>query len=538
VLLNNVNSKYEKLLKQLDEQLKIGTPTALMEVQNELMAICYLDSALMAKSLFPEAFRAPFSELHYKYFDFIDNCECPRKAVIAPRGFGKTTIDEFWVKKKTLYRDKRFIGYLTNSGDIAEITSEGIKTDVMSNELVRKIFGDVSTSKVEGVKEKWSQKAWIANGYTMILPRGYGSQVNGLKWGVFRPDLWVIDDLEDRVEIRSAEQREKLRKWFEAVLMFTFSQYTSEQDNWEIIYTDTIKHQDALMCHLQEDKNWEVLNLPVCDKTYHTLAPSFKTQEEIDAIVEDKRSKGEMDIFAMEMMGLAQSEETKDFKASWIKYYNENDEDFVKRVRPRIINILIWDPAKTKNPKSADTGLVIWGLDLEYNAFYARLCVGEKLSVAEQHDRVIQLAEWYKIQALGIEVTSLEDHILYPFRNECQRRKKFWIASNIVELKARSGKGELKGEEGGKEGRIALLHPYYEKGLVWHDKVGANRLEQQLLGSRLRDVADAAAYLPQMLMKGMKFMQPTLGVEDDPFTIEQEYQQLEYEAPLERTVFA
>jgi len=319
--------------------------------------------------------------------------------------------------------------------------------------------------------------------------------------------------------------------------MFTFSQYTSEQDQWEIIYTDTIKHQDALMCHLQDDSNWEVLNLPVCDKSYHTLAPSFKTQEEIDKLIEDKRNKGEMDIFAMEMMGLAQSEETKAFKSSWIKYYNENDDYFVKKIRSRLVNIVIWDPAKTKNPKSADTGLTVWGVDFEYNAYYVRLAKGEKLSVPEQWAEVFRLMEWYQAQALGMEVTSLEDHLTYPFINECQRLKKFWIPPLIVRLKARSGKGELKGEEGGKEGRIAMLHPYYEKGLVWHDRVGGARLEQQLLGSRLRDIADSAAYLPQVLAQRGRYMSPPVVEEDDPFIIEQEYQQFKNEPPLERRVF-
>ena len=504
----------------------------------DILAKCYKKSIFMAQLLFPDAFRSGMSKLHKRYFDFIDNCECPRKAIVAPRGFGKTTINKFWIKKRLLFADKRFIGYLTNSGDIAQAVSDSVKGDLLQNQGVKKIFGDASSSKVEGVKEKWAEKAWVANGYTMVLPRGQSQQVNGLIWLDFRPDLWIIDDLEDRVEVRSAEQRKKVRNWFFGVLLYTFSQYDDEKDEQEIIYTDTIKHPDALMCHLQDDPNWEVLNLPVCDKSYHTLAPNFKSQETLDKEITSHRHSSTMDIFAMEMMGLAQSEETRDFQASWIKYYNENDESFVKEIKPRLINILIWDPAKTKKPKSADTGLVIWGLDLEYNAFYARLCVGEKLSVGEQHNRVIELAEWYQIQALGIEVTSLEDHILYPFINECQRLKKFWIASSIVELKARSGKGELKGEEGGKEGRISLLFPYYEKGLVWHDTVGAARLEQQLLGSRLRDVADAAAYLPQMLMKGNKFMSPQASATEDPFEIEQEYLQLKNEPTLGRAVFA
>ncbi len=511
------------------------------EELTELLAKCYGDSAYMAKLLFPDSFRAPFTDLHYKYFDFLDNCECPRKGVVAPRGFIKTTGNKFYIKKRILFQDKKFIGYLTNSGDIAVSISDSIKADLLQNSFIRKAFGDVKSSRDDKETDKWAEKSWIAHvgdGATYILPRGQSQQVNGLIWKDWRPDLWVIDDLEDRVEVRTAEQRKKIRNWFFGVLLYSFSQYESEADDAEIIYSDTIKHRDALMCHLMDDPDWEVLNLPVCDKSYHTLAPAFKSQETLDKEVASHRERGTLDIFAMEQMGLTQSEEMKSFNPSMVKYYNENDEDFVNGPRKRLINILIWDPAKTVNPKSAETGFTVWGLDFEYNAFYARLCIGERLTVGEQQDKAIQLAEAFQVQGLGIEVTSLEDHILYPFINECQRRKKFHIPPKIIKLQARAGKGEMKGEEGGKEGRISLLIPYYERGLIWHDRVGAARLEQQLLGSRLRDVADSAAYLPKMLMYGHKFMAP-IEQPDDSYSASEEaaYRELEDEKPMVRAVY-
>lgn len=505
---------------------------------DNILAECLIDSAFMAKLVFPESFSSEFSELHHKYFDFIDNCEAPKKGIIAPRGFIKTTGNKLIIKKNILYRRKRFIGYLTNSGDIAVSISDSIKSDLMSNQFVRKIFGNIKESSVEGIDEKWSEKSWIANGYTMVLPRGQSQQVNGLNWMDHRPDLWIIDDLEDRTEVRSEEQRKKLRDWFFGVLLYTFSQYDADKGNQEIVYTDTIKHPDALMCHLMDDPDWEILNLPVCDKSYHTLAPKFKSQETLDKEIESHRRNGTMDIFAMEQMGSAQSEEMKNFKSDWIKYYNENDDEFVNGPAKRLVNILIWDPARTKNPRSADTGFVIWGLDFSHNAFYVRLVKGEKLSASEQYEEAIKLATWYQVQALGIELDGLHDHILYPFINECNRKKLFWLPPRIVELKARSGKGELKGEEGGKEGRIAALFPYYEKGLVWHDRTGAARLEQQLLGSRLRDIADAAAYLPQMLLKPGLYMSPQQEEkEEDRYNEQQAFAQLEAMDKINRSVF-
>jgi len=82
-----------------------------------------------------------------------------------------------------------------------------------------------------------------------------------------------------------------------------------------------------------------------------------------------------------------------------------------------------------------------------------------------------------------------------------------------------------------------LLLPFYEKGLISHNKDSCGQLEQQLLGSRLRDVADCAAYLPQMLAKGAKYM-AVQGLEnEDPMNVEQEYAQLTNDMPMQRVGF-
>lgn len=500
----------------------------------EILAECYKDTKFMAELLYPEEFYGEMTSLHSEVFDFLDNCDAPRKWIQAFRGFGKTTIAKLILRKKILFRDKHFLGYLTNSSDVAQMILESVKMGLIANDWVRKIFGDVRVSEVEGVDEKWAKTSSVFNGETFALPRGVGQQVNGLIWMYYRPDLWFVDDFDDRIEVRNEEQRKKSREWFFGVLMYTFSQYSKDEEN-EIIFTDTIKHPDGLICHLMDDPDWEGISISICDKNYKTLAPSITTQKELDKEIESHRARRTMDVFARERMGLAQSKEYGSFKAEYFQHYSENDEEFVKVVRPRLINVLLYDPSKTKNPANAQSGFVVWGLDLEYNMFYMRLALGEHMTHTEQYDKLFELAKGFSIVALGMEVTSLNEHLTYPFKNECVRRRMPWLAACIVELTARAGKGEFAGYEGGKEGRISSLLPFYERGIVKHNKNACGQLEQQLLGSKLRDVADAAAYLPQMLAKGMKYMSPR-GV-DEYYDDEKEYAKLSNSPPLQRKVF-
>ena len=505
---------------------------------DEILAECKRNTMFMANLLYPEEFCGDMTSLHRDYFDFVDNCDAPRKCAQVFRGFGKTTINKLLVRKAALFEEKSFIGYLTNSGEVAQTIVESIKMGLVANANVRKIFGDVRESKIEGVDEKWAQKSSVIKGLTCLLPRGYGQQVNGLLWGYYRPDLWIIDDLDDRIEVRNDEQRKKLRDWFYGALMYTISIYKRDgKIPADFMYTDTIKHADGLICHLMEDPDWESISLSVCDEDYKTKIPSIVSQEDLDAEIESHRRNKTMDVFARERMGLSQSKEYGQFKAEYFKYYDENDEEFVKVIRPRLINILIHDPSKTKNPTSAHSGFVVWGLDLEYNMFYERFCLGDFMSIKEQYDKIMELANWFRVQAFGSEVTGLEDHLVYNLKNEFLRNNMGWLAACFIPLKARSGKGELTGFEGGKEGRINLLLPFYEKGLISHNKDSCGQLEQQLLGSRLRDVADCAAYLPQMLAKGAKYM-AVQGLEnEDPMNVEQEYAQLTNDMPMQRVGF-
>ena len=498
---------------------------------SDLMAECYRNTKFMAQLLFPDMFYAPMSSLHDQFFDFIDNCKAKKKVITAPRGFGKSTFAKVLVAKRVLFRDRHFVGYLSNSSDNAELYTNNIRDILTANTNIRKIFGDMRTSKVEGVEEKWAQRSWIANGETMVLPRGAHQQVNGLIWYNYRPDFWIIDDLEDRFEIQNSIQRRKLKKWFYSTFLYTVSQYEAFQD-YEFVYMDTVKWEDALITHLLKDKDWEHLRLPVCDENYNTLVPDFMTQDRLNQKIDEHRRSQTLDEFAREMMCMSSSRETRAFKQSYFKYYNENDPEFVKKIRPRLINVVIMDPAKTRNPKSAQTGLAVWGLDLEYSTMYLRFAAGEYLSPGEQTDKFLSLVKQYNAVVGAVEETGLKEYISHPIKNEMIRRRMFF---HYIDLKPRRGKGELSDDEGAKWGRILSLLPYMERGLILLNPASCGTFEQQLLGSELVDVADAAGYITQVMNEGAKYMSPSQDLE--PESDEDEYAALQNEPPMQRKVF-
>lgn len=490
----------------------------------DILSECYADSKYMAKVLFDEQFEAPFSSLHDQIFKAIDS-DANRVVVAAPRGIGKTTIARLIASKAILFRDKRFICYVSNSATSAEMQTENIKMELLANQDVRKIFGNVKHSAYESVDELFSKKTWVANGHTMVLPRGSGQQIRGLNWIRYRPDLFIVDDLEDTDTLNNEEIRKKRKQWFFGDLMKAVPRLHKD---WKIIYIDTVKHEDSLIQELIDSDDWESIRLSICDDQYKTLAPDFMPQEELDSELESHRNKKIMDVFAMEFMSIPVSKETASFKSEYFRYYDETDKTFQERL-PMIENVVIVDPAKTSQMHNAESGLVVWGVDVETNALYLRQALGEHLHPDDLYDKTFQLAQQYQARVVGIEVTGLNEFITYPFKNEMIRRG---LNFELLELKARSGKGEFSGLGGGKKGRISALIPFYRQGLVYHNKVGCGGYEAQLLSfpkSKKWDIMDAAAYVVEILEMGLRYFLPKEYEYENEYDIEQEYAILENE---------
>jgi hypothetical protein len=58
----------------------------------DVLAECVNDTGVTGKTLFPERFYLPYSPLHQKVFDALDDDRYQKIVIKAPRGMGKTSI--------------------------------------------------------------------------------------------------------------------------------------------------------------------------------------------------------------------------------------------------------------------------------------------------------------------------------------------------------------------------------------------------------------------------------------------------------------
>lgn len=494
-------------------------PVAIEGLERTLQ-LAYKRLGIYAKTFNPEAFSANFSILHKQMLQLLDGDD-QLVAIAAPRGLGKTTTVRALVERSILYRDYEFIPYVSNSESVASLQTENIKRNLRTNREIRKIFGDVQINTDDPeFDDSFSKKAWSAFGNTLVLPRGAHQQIRGLLYKIHRPQLIIVDDLEKKEELENPENRRKLKEWFFSDLMKCIDRYSNK---WRIIYIDTLKHHDSLLQVLLDSSEWKSIRLDLCDDDFNSAVPELISTEELLVEMEAHREKGLLDVFYMEYRNLPIAKETAAFKQEHFKYYDERDLDFSK-----LENIIIVDPAKTPNLKSADSCIMGVGLDYESNAIYIRYVTSGKMYPDELYEEMFRMRQAINAHIVGVEVTGLEEFIKQPITNEVQRRGVEDMCE-LVWLKARGG--DPSGDKG-KIKRIGALSPYYRQGFIYHNKDQTRKLEGQLIDfprSKLLDCADCEGYILEMLELGQRYFTTP---DEDPNDLEAEYAGLDYDEPL------
>lgn len=472
---------------------------ALDQDLQEVLLGCYQHSEVAAKTLFPGRFSRAFDRAHRQMFEVIDDDSVQKIVIAAPRGIGKTSIANLLTPARhTLFKKSRYIVPVSASATLAVQQSENLKRELTQNTMIKKLFGDIRTDSFS--KEQWV--ANIAGEDVCIMPRGAGQQVRGMLYKDYRPDLIIIDDLEDSEKVASAEQRAKLKEWFFGDLLNCVDR---SKNNYRYIYLDTLKHELSLLNELLEMPGWVAVRLELCDDNLISYFPNFMPSSEVQKLYQDYHAAGKIDTFYREYRNQANAGgEDAVFQSRFFKYYEESD--FELNNDPFVENILLLDPARTANMASAETGIIVPAINTANNCIFVRDVLGKKLHPHEMYDEVCNRIEQFNIRVMGVEVTGLHEFITHPLRNELARRN---LNVEVIELHARGGV-----DEKGKVARIKSLAHYYRLGLIYHNKSVTAPLEAQLLSfprARRWDIMDAFGYLPEILERGDRFMRPFEG---------------------------
>lgn len=461
----------------------------------DILERCMGDTAEFAKTFMPNRFDRPFDPPYAEIFKILDDDTIKQGVIAAPRGTGKTSIDAIaFPARRICYQESKFIVIVSATHALAAKIVKQLGRELVENPNIRKIFGPLKG-------DRWAEGEGDLRTSTgiSILARGAGQQVRGLLEDR-RPDLILIDDLEDSEPFRIGDASEYVRKteeWLDADLLNIIDRASKTT---RVLYLGTILGENSVLNNLLENPDWHSIRLELCDDNYETNFPGLMSTEAVKALADSLRRKGKIDTFFREYRNLPIAGEAAVFRKERFKYWTPELRD-----KHPLQKAVIVDPAKTLNVKSADSAIV--GVGFSSRAGLLQLdTVNAKLAPEEIYSTAYEMAMRIGTRTIACETTSLELFITYPF-NQFLRKKGF---PEIIPLKA----------QGHKADRIKELAPLYSMGNVWHHpEASVNQaLEAQLLAfprSRFWDVMDAFAYALKLFTIGnINMMMDDIGTND------------------------
>ena len=259
---------------------------------------------LWFNSFFKEENKTP--ESHFQLVDHILT-KNKFKGIECHRGFAKSTkilhliLEWFYLGKKPNFGEFDYILIIQDSVSMVASTIEQaiamINDSNLSNVLnIKKAtLGDDPTIYIENK----------INNKTMYLKgRGSGQSMRGIRIMGKRPNIIILDDIENEEKQSSKEARNKLKNWFNNVVLPAVN-----INKFEVIFIGTPIHEDCLLLELANSKQWVFIALPLCEdfdpSDFNNLIVSWADRfkpETIKTIYNDYKERGRETSFYQEYM--------------------------------------------------------------------------------------------------------------------------------------------------------------------------------------------------------------------------------------------
>lgn len=158
-------------------------------------------------------------------------------SIAAPRYHAKSTaITHAYLLAELLFRESKFALIVSDTEQQAKDFLGDVIIDLSSNEDLINLFDivgfekDTESNIVVNFKDGKQFK---------VVAKGAGQKVRGIKWNQQRPDLIIIDDLENDENVATKEQRTKLKRWVNGALIPCMSRKGRLRAVGTIIHTDS-----------------------------------------------------------------------------------------------------------------------------------------------------------------------------------------------------------------------------------------------------------------------------------------------------------
>lgn len=411
-----------------------------------LIGLCENDLYLFAVRYFPHYLKKSSSELHKFLYRTLarevnDSKSSGIKwAIAAPRGNAKSSIVSgifpLWC---LCYKKKNFIVLLSDTAGQAQDFLADIKRELEFNLKLIRDFPNVC-----GKGLIWRIDEIITANQVKMIALGTGNKIRGRRFGIYRPDLVIGDDLENYEMVYSDTQRNKIRyEWFNKDVIFAGGEEGSRTDFF--IVGTTIGRDSLLNALLDPNEypewdsrrfaavkkfsmsskwdDWEKIYKNRFDSMRKENAKSFfeEHQDEMLAETEVLWPEGDPYYSLMEYKitnpsGFVTEKQNAGYDSTKV-YINRDQlhwENFstnprIKDALKRSLNYGALDPSLGKKSTQGDYSVILTISRDPKTGFLLVLDIDVKRrSVDDQIDEILKKHEKYRYKLFGIETNAFQ----------------------------------------------------------------------------------------------------------------------------------
>jgi predicted phage terminase large subunit-like protein len=356
--------------------------------------------------------------------------------IAAPREFAKTTVCSFgYVLHQICFNKRRFIIIGSDTEELASDITGYIFLELLYNDRIRQDFGEL-------VKGTGPIDDFITCNDVRVKARGRGQRLRGMKHRQWRPDLVILDDLENDLNVRNKDIVHQILEWI------TSAVYPAMESHGNLFIIGTIlRRRSALDVMLTSEEE------PYCYFSrciYRAITDEGKSlweaKQPLAKLLRQKQLMGTR-AFNQEKMN-EPVHEAGVFRQEWIRYYHPDT------LKDKELNIVgFFDPSMESGASSDYKAVLTVGLATQEMVFYVMDAFIQKTTLENTFRTIGNRFKEYGHQIIGVEDNLFQRLLL----TEIDRLGKE-IGLNIP----------VKGVTNrvAKEARIISLSPLLERGKI------------------------------------------------------------------------
>ncbi len=457
----------------------------------------------------PSMFSVESPDFHYEVGEALTDKNIKQLNIIAPRGHAKSSVVGGVFPLYHIFFDKgpKLIVLVSRTQDHAIKLLGTIKDALDYSSQLRAVFGYWGMQSARS----WAKSEIELKDGTMIICKGTGQQLRGIKHGNQRPTLIILDDPEDENNTKTSEAMESNLRW---LLQSAVPSLDPTKGRLAVIGTPI--HQRCIVETLKDMEGWHNMCFkPDINKKvalweeWHPIEKLLQKKKELESI-------GRVSVFYREYLCEVVGDEDQLFREEYIQEYegkvviNDNgaflkfDEINGKNVEEeRPVNIFMGiDPASSTRQTADFSTIVPVAVDKDGNRFvlpYFR----KRVSPMVLANNIIEYAKIYKPTKTRIESVGYQEMLREYVRQKCDEEGMFISGLEIKENPRNS-----------KSARLETMEPFFAQKKVYIEKSMSELKDELLLYPRSKhdDLLDGLFYA----MKGCYSPFHTGSSQDDP----------------------